>query len=85
LVSANLTEGRRVEVTFTLYDPGVAFAVAVTEVVPSAAVAAGVDKAALAAVDCAVKVTVAPLTGLPNWSFTITCNGVAKAVFTVAL
>ena len=84
-VSANLTEGTRVEVTLTLYDPAVALAVAVTEVVPSAAVTAGVDKAALAPVDCAVKVTVAPLTRLPNWSFTTTCNGAAKAVFTVAL
>src|SRR5256885_16743931 len=31
------------------------------------------------------KVTAAPATGLPNWSFTITAGGVATAVFTVAV
>ena len=33
----------------------------------------------------AVKVTVAPVTGLPNWSTSWTTSGMAKAVPTVAL
>src|SRR5438046_896857 len=33
----------------------------------------------------AVKVTVAPMTGLPNWSVTVACKLVANAVFTVVL
>src|SRR5439155_7587115 len=35
--------------------------------------------------DAIAKVTAAPPTGLPNWSFTITAGGVATAVFTVAV
>ena len=34
--------------------------------------------------DAGAKVTAAPATGLPNWSFTITAGGVT-AVFTVAV
>lgn len=42
-------------------------------------------KVALAPVDGAVKVTVAPLTGFPAESVTVTCSPVLNAVFTVAL
>jgi hypothetical protein len=42
-------------------------------------------KVPLAPLDGAVNVTVTPLTGLLNESFTVACSCVAKAVFTVAL
>ena len=42
-------------------------------------------KAALAPEEGAVKVTIAPLTGLLLASLTVACNAVANAVFTVAL
>ena len=56
-------------------------AVAATVALPLASVVAcPADSVAEAPVPGAVNVTVAPLTGLPDASFTVACRGVANAV-----
>ncbi len=60
-------------------------AVAVTCVCPEASVTAAAVSAAEAPEAGLVKVTVAPGTLLPYWSFTTTISGAAAAVLTVAL
>ena len=60
-------------------------AVAVTLATPDALVTAVMfDGVALAPVVGDAKVTVAPLTGSPNWSFTVACRAVRKAFPTPA-
>ena len=61
-------------------------AVAFTLATPEKFVAAvGLESVALAPDEGAVKVTVAPLTGLPPPSVTVTCNAVVNCVPTAAL
>src|SRR5579883_2394160 len=70
----------------TVYGPpAVALAIAMTDATPEALVTAGFPvKVALAPDAGAVNDTDTPLIGLPLVSFTSTCNGVAKLVFTAA-
>ena len=62
----------------------VAMAVGVVAAV-EVAVAEVLEKVPEAPLAGAVKVTVAPETGLPYWSVTVATSGLVKAVLTVAL
>jgi len=75
-------------VAVTVYDPAVVLAVKPTDATPCAFVVAGFPKTAkipLGPFAGAAKVTVAPLTGLPLASLTVTCSAVAKAVLIAIL
>src|SRR5579862_4195345 len=70
----------------TVYAPAAAFATALTLAWPPASVVAvAEDNVADAPVAGAAKLTVTPLSGLPEASLTSTCSGAAKGARTVVL
>lgn len=74
------------EVAVTLYEPAVLFAVTVTVAMPEELVVAVVaERVALAPLEGAAYVTVAPETGLPLWSTTSVDSAVVKTVPTTVL